>query len=524
VRHGWLPPLLVAVFAALVLRAAWLCDDAYITFRTVDNLVNGLGATWNPGERVQVFTHPLWMLLLTAGRLVTGELYYTTLFLSLGLSTVAVFLLAARVASYGTGAAVALVALATSKAFVDYSSSGLEGPLAHLLIVLFVLAWLSEERGPRAAFQLALAAGCLLATRPDALPLILPALALGLWRQRGEWRAALIGFLPLLLWEAFALVYYGFPFPNTAYAKLSHGLPRSELLGQGLAYLGNSLRLDPITLLAIVGATVAGFAWHRRALAPLAPLAIGVLLQLAYVVWIGGDFMSGRFLTGPLLVAAAILARLDWRLAPTLGAVALALLLALALPRSPLRAPTQYGVEVAPPEHIDARGITDERAYWYHYTGLFSASRTDEGARHVTRGYPVKRLVEPGEHVTVAHAIGFPGFFGGPEIHHIDQAGLADPLLARLPIYRDGALLGPPELNAYGSLAWRIGHFVRVLPEGYVESVDAGENRLVSPALAEYYDALFLVTHGELWSAERLATILRLNLAGRDPVTAYYGE
>ncbi len=510
-KNGWLPPVLVALFAAFVLRAAWVSDDAYITFRTVENLARGLGPVWNPGERVQAFTHPLWMLLLAAGRLVTGELYFTSLALSLVGSTLAVYLVATRVATSPQGAALALVFLALSKAFVDYSTSGLEGPLAHLLIVLVALAWLEGGRGPRATFLFALPAGCLLATRPDGLPLILPVLALGLWERRSDWRAALLGFLPLLAWEAFALVYYGFPFPNTAYAKLSHGLPRGELIEQGLAYLGNSLRVDAPTLLVTLGGVVVALRRRERA---LVALAIGALAQLVYVVWIGGDFMSGRFLTGPLLIAAVLLARVEWRRDLALASCAAAVLLALALPRSPLRAPTHYGDGVASPrDHLDAREISDERAYWFHYTGLFSASRADEAGRHVTRGYPVKSLVEPGRRVTVAHAIGFPGYFF-PDLHHVDQAGLADPLLARLPIYRDGALLGPPELNASGSRPWRIGHFKRVLPEGYLETIESGENRIVSPDLAETYDELSLITRGEIWSARRLAAILRLNLGG----------
>jgi hypothetical protein len=46
-----------------------MSDDAYITLRTVDNWVNGRGLVWNTAERVQTYTHPLWMLLLSAALL-----------------------------------------------------------------------------------------------------------------------------------------------------------------------------------------------------------------------------------------------------------------------------------------------------------------------------------------------------------------------------------------------------------------------------------------------------------------------
>ena len=56
---------------------AWLGDDAFITFRTAQNLAEGFGPRWNPGERVQTYTHPLWMLLISLTFRITGEFYFT---------------------------------------------------------------------------------------------------------------------------------------------------------------------------------------------------------------------------------------------------------------------------------------------------------------------------------------------------------------------------------------------------------------------------------------------------------------
>ena len=54
-----LPLPFLAAYAILLVRTAWMCDDAFITLRTVDNFVQGYGLVWNVGERVQVYTHPL---------------------------------------------------------------------------------------------------------------------------------------------------------------------------------------------------------------------------------------------------------------------------------------------------------------------------------------------------------------------------------------------------------------------------------------------------------------------------------
>ena len=75
----------------MLIRTAWICDDAYITFRTIDNFLHGFGLRWNVAERVQSFTHPLWLILLTPFIALTGEPYYTSLVVSilLTLATVA---------------------------------------------------------------------------------------------------------------------------------------------------------------------------------------------------------------------------------------------------------------------------------------------------------------------------------------------------------------------------------------------------------------------------------------------------
>src|SRR5262249_518071 len=90
---------------------------------------------------------------------------------------------------------------------------------------------------------------------------------------------------------------------------------------------------------------------------------------------------------------------------------------------------------------------------------------------------------------------GFFGYLIGPGIHSVDPNAISDPFLARLP--------GLPE--------WLPGHFVRRIPDGYLETVASGRNEIVEPSLAEYYGHLQLVTQGKLWSRGRLRDIWRFN-------------
>ncbi len=96
----------------------------------------------------------------------------------------------------------------------------------------------------------------------------------------------LLGFLPMLIWELFSLFYFGFPFPNTAYAKLNTGISNSLLILQGLDYFLNAINWDPVTVFGIL---LAGFALYLVPDKKFLTLFVGVLLYLAYIVWIGGD-------------------------------------------------------------------------------------------------------------------------------------------------------------------------------------------------------------------------------------------
>src|ERR1041384_4453120 len=75
----WIALGAVAVHLVLVLRTAWVTDDAFITLRTVDNWVNGYGLRWNADERGQAYTHPLWMFALSAAYAIPSGPFYTTI-------------------------------------------------------------------------------------------------------------------------------------------------------------------------------------------------------------------------------------------------------------------------------------------------------------------------------------------------------------------------------------------------------------------------------------------------------------
>jgi arabinofuranosyltransferase len=294
-----------------MIRTAWMSDDAEITLRCVMNFIHGYGPTFNVDERVQAFTHPLWFLLISSLTLILRNIFTATFALSFVCSLLTLWLLMSRVAIGTAAGIIATGALILSKAFVDYSTSGLENPLSHLLLVYGVLLGVeyvaAANRSPVPTLTVL---GLSYLCRPDLVLLVVPFFMLILRRSYKTPRDTIkmlgLALAPELLWTAFSLFYYGAPFPNTAYAKLGTGIPANELIRQGFVYFSDSLARDPITLTLITtGVLLAVYSWS----ASLSAIAAGMVLYLLYVMSIGGDFMSGRFLTAPLVAAAAIVSR-----------------------------------------------------------------------------------------------------------------------------------------------------------------------------------------------------------------------
>lgn len=479
---------LLALAFAVVVRTAWISDDAQITLRCVMNFIHGYGPTFNIDERVQPYTHPLWFLLISAGTFISRNPFVVTFILSIAFSMLTLWLLVTGLATSFWSGILAGAALILSKAYIDFSTSGLENPLSHFLLALGFLLGFEALNGKPDERNILAPLTCLLViylSRPDLLLMVLPFCGLLLWRAaRSIEKTALvvaIAAAPIILWTLFSVIYYGSPFPNTAYAKIGTGISRMETISQGLVYIENSISVDPIT----IAFTTLGVLLAMGGTLATRAIAAGIVAYLLYVVSIGGDFMSGRFLTAPMFAAAVILARTEFSAIGTVSlAVMFALLGAVSLPTTILSGRAYVNRD------MPWSRITDERGYMYQGSGLAAASRD---AFRTPRWVYERRRVRNG-----CGLLGGAGLNSGPNTHLIDTCGLADPLLARLPAKYD------PN--------WRIGHFARQVPSGYTESFLRDENLIRDPATHRYWDLVRRVTRGPLFSFTRLKAILRLNL------------
>jgi hypothetical protein len=209
--------------------------------------------------------------------------------------------------------AIAALLLAVDGSFALWAVGGLETTLFAFLVLGGALAYLREVRDPRAlplsGAWFALAA----MTRPEGLLVYaltgIHQVATRLVRdrklaKRQDWyRLGLFAFL-WVPWFLFRWRYYGYPLPNTFYAKVTLG-DTSAQRERGLAYVQTFVRIHlgygalAVALLPLL---------RRRWKAWSSYFWLLVLVYAVYVGYVGGDWSVGRFLAPVMPVFYALLA------------------------------------------------------------------------------------------------------------------------------------------------------------------------------------------------------------------------
>lgn len=348
--------LLCAVGAAIVYLRLGMppntgIDDANITQVYARNIAQGHGYVYTPGhERVEGSTSLLWtainsVFFLASHRPETGILVAT--FLITALSLFCQFTLAGTLASaLGLSAAwiygaVVLWLLCLPAYFAWAVLTLMDFALWSFVVCAFATVLALDVTG-RLNRRAALGLTCGLAVvasaaRPEALGVVPVLLALGCVAKAAMqgWRSAIRAQVPPLLVTAssfaalsvFRLIYFGYPLPNTYYAKVSSNLLDNLL--SGAKYLFRYLAQTP----ALIGATCVAVAFcvcawrlaRRQATRDLATSIVfvtsgTVIFGMAAAVLAGGDHFAGfRFFQAyaPLMIfsivylAAHVLARLS---------------------------------------------------------------------------------------------------------------------------------------------------------------------------------------------------------------------
>jgi len=323
----------MSLLACMVISAAFLChafvynflcDDAYISFRYVQNALLGRGLVFNPGEHVEGYTNFLWVAQLYVLGLAGIGPENGSLVLSL-LYTIGTLLLTVLLVRemcfrrhWWWAAPVALALLASNRSFAIWTTGGLETRCNTFFIMLGVLGTIRTVRGMNgyAAGIIGWTGACL--TRPDSLMLFVLSVLLLLAMRTRPYRI-ILGSLPTIavvllhvLWRRW---YYDDWLPNTYYAKV--GDPWWDM---GVAYLASAAVEYSLWFplgLAVWGMVRAG---KRGTGAATGFIIVLMGAQAVYLARIGGDHFEYRPLDffWPVLsvTTTAALTRIAYRLAP----------------------------------------------------------------------------------------------------------------------------------------------------------------------------------------------------------------
>jgi arabinofuranosyltransferase len=475
------PMVAVTVFFGVMAWAhRWLHEDGLINVRVIENLLAGNGPVYNAGERVEAFTSPAQIALVSLARVLTlGFIPVDTLVLLVGVALSVTGLWAAlrgAVHLWGLGRGGRMLLPVGALAFVaipltwDFATSGHEGSVGYAWIGLCFYGMArrgeqlregTEQRVDRPRWLLVLlGSGALV--RPEYA--IFSLAFIGFWfavhRGSAGSRVRTLAWMlgPSVLYQVFRMGYYGLLLPNTALAKLGGPLG----LHEGLYYLGAfvspfALWL-PLVLLVVLAAT-----WLRPATldqrALVAAMAVPALVIIGYLAWIGGDYVNGRLLVVPvfaLLVpvfatdSSTFVARTG-HLRPVTTVAGVGIVLWAVVAASTLRPPWNatsgdfLDVKYSARELAIRKWVGEPPTSVADYEGTFldGPYRTLMAQRPFSDGDLLvvddnfnggTVVLAPGQGPVVASTtIGALGAVGGINVRIIDRLALADPVASHLP-------------------------------------------------------------------------------------------
>ncbi|CAN5611455.1 hypothetical protein BH10BAC5_BH10BAC5_01850 [soil metagenome] len=254
--------ILCIIFIKLCFDVQFLQDDSFISFRFVKNFVQGYGLVFNPGEHVEGYTCLLWVLLLSVFYAAKFSLENVSQYLSLAFglaSLVFTFFLSrsfimndnsahnkSKVSSEDRGILkysdlLPMVLLIFTGAFNFWAISGMETTMFIAFVLMSVFYYIkirkNEVTGKEVPAKLYILLPFFLVlaslTRPEGMYffglIVLHKIIIAIKEHKKNAFKEIfskkniliyaIYIVPVAIHMIIRLLYYGYPFPNTAYAK-----------------------------------------------------------------------------------------------------------------------------------------------------------------------------------------------------------------------------------------------------------------------------------------------------------------
>lgn len=508
----------VLVFVLIITGLAWQSDDAYHAYVMAKNLVLGNGFVYNVGERASASSCPLFTLVIACGYFVFRNMFLCSLLICIIFSTAAYVIVVNNFCHTRRHVFIAFFTLVGSLCFISYTTSGLENCMLYFLTALFLKNFFKDRLyDAKRMFLLAILISLIAMTRMDAVLMFIPMILYVFLAKRDRVsfpKAVLIGIaglLPFIGWELFSIIYYGFPFPNTAYVKLGTDIPQREYFARGIQYLLTSLSFDPIL---IVVPLIAVFLVLRIKKSKYMLAILGVILYVCYVCYIGGDFMVGRHYTVLFLMSLICLLKymedeeesgvIRKRFEKTY-IILVSAAIVFSYSAKPVTNQYLFGYGASP--------IADERAGYFEFTSLYNnaVSYLKSGNMVIRNAWNedgIRELRDKGFESGILIMVPGISIYYNSDIYLNDLYALGDPFLSKLPAVREDN--------------WRIGHMWREAPVGYDETVIRDENLIENESLKKYYDVIKLITRAPLWDRDRLKAVIDINLGKYDYLIEEY--
>ena len=308
-------PILIIVVISMIFYFNFTAEDAYITYRYAENLVNIGSLVFNEGEPINAMTSPFHAVLSAALFYTTGHTVLSNKIIALVLLLFSALLVWYRFRTHPQWQLLALVLLLMPPSVLLWTFGGLETPI---LLFLATVTVLSVDRMPPFSLNwlcvVFLLAGLAFLTRYDSILFFLPVMVYAASKARSVRHVviALIGaaILPIF-WFAVSILYYGDLLPTSFYVKTPDGnlgtlVYNGIYVAAYLLYVG----IIPGLVLALV------LLWSKHRTLPLFGghfksmwwLYLGLGLELLYGLTIATHHMmfSFRFFV-PYLPSAVII-------------------------------------------------------------------------------------------------------------------------------------------------------------------------------------------------------------------------
>lgn len=463
-----------------------LFDDAMISMQFAKNFARGEGLVWNAGgARVEGFSNPLWVLIMSVVHLFPLKLTETSFYvklISLACLFINLFMVKGLAEHFSKNRLVPLAAIFLTGFYYSlntWSLQGMEVGLQALLLSAALLLGLRALQQNRFQPWMYVLFSLLILLRMDSAAPALAATVAFAWidpnhrRKHLLWGAAAI-FGTLLALTAWRYMYYGELLPNTYYLKLGSGSTVLRI-SIGLRRLWDFVWLGNWTLFALV--LLLPILDRSKA---LLPLYVAILAQVAYSVYVGGD--AWEHVGGANRFIAAVMPLFFVLYTHTLAL--LARLVLSHFPRRPFWAAPLANLVVAlwvAVSLFNFNGSVPENGL-ARWTLAANPIFTESSERYARMGILLGQITEPEAVIAVVTAGNLPYF---SERTSVDLLGKNDPVIAHLPARINSSLFHPADFRP-GHNKWDYAYSIGQLQPDVVAQIWEDTEEEAAPYLVNY--------------------------------------